>query len=387
MAQSSFRKVASLLGAALGASLSALPACMPMDDLSSYSGGKSAEGAAGPPAHPVTQGDASGTPSRTSEVAPVTGSAADELGGSPAALRSREAPPSEASAPRPNVSDPVCPARSSAAVPDACPKRSSAVRGETVQTVTVAGDLRSFIYYAPETLDPELPAPLLILAHGRSVGASELLAISELEKLADRDGFLLLAPDGQRPDPWNIGRGNCAAEAGPIRSAPGDDAAFLDAMLAFVSADRALDAGHVFLAGFGAGGYWASDTACRRPLLRGFAAHSAGSHSLADCNSERAPAILFHGLRDSVVAPDCGRETRARWAERNGCSQQVEARPVLGGVCEYSTDCPEGGQVVLCLFDDLGSAWAGGIGQNGADPAQFASASELSWEFFKSYAW
>ncbi|HEU4581843.1 MAG TPA: PHB depolymerase family esterase [Polyangiaceae bacterium] len=387
MAQSSFRRVASLLGAAFGASVSALPACMPMDDLSSYSGGESAEGAAAPLAHPVAQGDASGTSSRTSDVAPAAGSAADELGGPSAALRSREAPPPEVPASRPGVADPACPTPSSAAVPDACPRHRGAVRGESVQTVTVAGDLRSFIYYAPETLDPELPAPLLILAHGRSVGASELLAISELEKLADRAGFLLLAPDGQRPDPWNIGRGNCAAETGRIPSAPGDDAAFLDAMLAFVSADRALDVGHVFLAGFGAGGYWASETACRRPLLRGFAAHSAGSHSLADCSSERTPAILFHGLRDPVVAPDCGRETRARWAERNGCSQQVEARPVLGGVCEYSTDCPEGGQVVLCLFDDLGSAWAGGIGQNGADPAQFASASELSWEFFKSYAW
>jgi len=35
----------------------------------------------------------------------------------------------------------------------------------------------------------------------------------------------------------------------------------------------------------------------------------------------------------------------------------------------------------------LGQAWAGGFGQRGADPADFASASELSWEFFKTYAW
>jgi polyhydroxybutyrate depolymerase len=268
-----------------------------------------------------------------------------------------------------------------------CPKHPEALRKESVRTLAVGGSLRSFIYYAPETLDPEQPAPLLILAHARTVGASELLAITQLETLADREGFLLLAPDGQRPNPWNIGPNNCPATTGPIPNAPGDDQAFLDAMLAFVSGDRALDTEHVFLAGLGAGGYWASETACRRPTIRAFAGHSAGSHPLTDCDTERAPVIVFHGLRDTVVPASCGRETRARWAQRNGCSEDVEPRPVLGGVCEYSTGCPEGGQVVLCLFDELGLAWAGGSGQPGLDPASFASASELSWEFFKTYAW
>jgi polyhydroxybutyrate depolymerase len=288
---------------------------------------------------------------------------------------------------QPSEPTPSCSSPSASPAPAECAKHPGALRNESVRTVEVGGRLRSFIYYAPQALDPEVPAPLLILAHARTVGAAELIAISQLESLADREGFLLLAPDGERPNPWNIGRDNCPSATGPIASAAGDDQAFLDAMLGFVSADRALDGEHVYMAGFGAGGYWASETACRRPALRAFAAHSAGSHPLTNCDSPRTPAILFHGLRDDVVPPDCGRETRARWAQRNGCSENVEPRPVLGGVCEYSTGCPEGGQVVLCLFDELGLAWAGGIGQREAPPDDFASASELSWEFFKTYAW
>ena len=381
-----WRQIAVLMRCtSVGAPLAVFAACLPKSDLSSYDRGDGAARPDGRAALESTESVRFGADLPAPELTLEAHSEPEQEGEASSTLlpMQQRTPGSaeESEAPERPCAD------SSSPAPDGCVKHPGALRDENIQSVEVAGNLRSFIYYAPPTLNPEVPAPILILAHGRTVGALEFLTITQLESLADREGFLLLVPDGQRPTPWNIGQDNCPTATGPIPSATGDDQAFLDAMLGLVSADRALDAGHVFMAGFGAGGYWANDIVCRRPAIRAFAAHSAGSHALSNCESARAPAIIFHGLQDDGVPPNCGRETRARWAQRNGCSEGVESRPVLGGVCEYSTGCPEGGQVALCLFAELGLAWAGGIGQRDAPPADFASASELSWEFFKTYAW
>jgi len=73
---------------------------------------------------------------------------------------------------------------------------------------------------------------------------------------------------------------------------------------------------------------------------------------------------------------------------------------VQGGRCEYYRDCPSDGQVAFCSYDlppegggelVLGHAWAGGkqnvpSGGSFAIPAT-ASATELTWAFWKKYAW
>jgi polyhydroxybutyrate depolymerase len=269
----------------------------------------------------------------------------------------------------------------------ACNGTPGAMRGKSTQSVRVGDRDRSFIYYAPERLDPNDPAPILIVAHGFSVSSDELFAITRFDTLADSEGFLLIFPNGQGAAPWNVGQGTCPSEFGTIPSGSDDDQAFLDRMLEFVEADRALDRQHVFVSGFASGGYFANETGCSRTEVRAIASHSGGSHDLANCASERKPVILFHGELDSVVPVECGVETRRRWAERNGCGVDLEVREVLGGRCEYSVGCPPEGQVALCLFSELGAGWAGGDAQPGIPRTDFASAAELTWEFFRQFAW
>jgi polyhydroxybutyrate depolymerase len=274
------------------------------------------------------------------------------------------------------------------ACPPSCGAKPGAFRGKSAQSLQVAGLERSFIYYAPERLDPDLPAPILIVAHGFSVSADELFAITGFDTLADREGFLLVFPNGQNVAPWNIGAGTCPSTVGAIPSASGDDQAFIDAILTFVESDRVLDREHVFVGGFASGGYFASETACGRSDIRGIASHSGGSRSLAGCSAKALPIIVFHGVLDEVVPVACGVETRQRWAEHNGCDGSVDVRAVLGGSCEYSRGCAPDGQVVLCLFDELGRDWAGRVAPNEMNAgAGFASAAELTWEFFRQFAW
>jgi polyhydroxybutyrate depolymerase len=272
--------------------------------------------------------------------------------------------------------------------PPRCDAKPGALRGKSTQALRVAGVERSFIYYAPERLDPQLPAPMLIVAHGFSLTADELFASTGFDLLAEREGFLLAFPNGQGLVPWNIGADTCPSTVGDIPSAPGDDQAFIDAILAFVESDRALDREHLFVGGLAGGGYFASEAGCVRSDVRGIASHSGGSRSLATCAVDALPVIVFHGVLDNVVPVECGIETRQRWAEHNGCEDGVDARPVLGGTCEYSRGCAPGGQVVLCLFDELGRAWAGDRTSGEMSSAErFASATELTWQFFREFAW
>lgn len=259
------------------------------------------------------------------------------------------------------------------------------LRGESRQTLGVGEGERSFIAYVPPGLEPSVPAPVLIVAHGFEETAMDMVAITGFDAIAEREGFVVLYPEGQGLIPWNIGEGVCQGGARIVSSARGDDSAFLDAMLAFVAADRAIDAEHVFMSGLGSGAYLANDLGCRRSDIRAVVAHSGGSHPLTDCVTTSKPVLLLHGSDDTAVPLACSVEARARWAEHNGCTGEGEARSVRGGACELD-GCSAGGQVMACTFDGMGRGWAGGAAQ-AAGFVEFESASELSWLFLKTFAW
>jgi poly(3-hydroxybutyrate) depolymerase len=68
----------------------------------------------------------------------------------------------------------------------------------------------------------------------------------------------------------------------------------------------------------------------------------------------------------------------------------VTTTTVKGGHCDWSQGCPKDGQVVYCLFDGMGHAWAGGAADAGAveslsSAPSYESATRLSWSFFKKY--
>jgi polyhydroxybutyrate depolymerase len=254
--------------------------------------------------------------------------------------------------------------------------------------LTAAGLARKFIYYAPANLDPNVPAPVVVVAHGWTMSGQQMYDITQYHQLADREGFVVMYPDGQPASigPWNVGEGACPSSFAVLPVATGNDQAFLDAMLDFAEADQCLAREHVFVTGFSMGGYFANETGCMRRDIAAVAPHSGGSHDLGGCANERKPVIMFHGTSDIVIPLTCGNEARDRWVQRNGCSTAFDRVDVLGGHCEYSKDCPAGGQVALCLFDSMGHAWAGGTEAAFSDPS-VESAAQLAWTFFKEHAW
>ncbi|MEY4575415.1 MAG: hypothetical protein RL701_118, partial [Pseudomonadota bacterium] len=105
----------------------------------------------------------------------------------------------------------------------------------------------------------------------------------------------------------------------------------------------------------------------------------------------------------SLIPVRCGQQARDRWVAKNGCQAAApDVKPVLGGTCEYYKGCAPGAQVGFCLFNlpmgmrvnesYPGHGWSGGSKEGVANGGAFAvpetqSASELSWSFFKTYAW
>lgn len=287
-----------------------------------------------------------------------------------------------------------------------CAGKLGMIRGRNPEMVTAAGLNRTFIYYAPATLDPNKPAPVVIIPHGYTMTADQMFEITRYSDLADQEQFIAVFPNGQPSagglldGPWNVGSPDCKSTIfGQLPVAAGDDQAFLDAILSFAETDQCLDRQHVFMAGFSMGGYFSNETGCLRPDIRAVAPHSGGTHELAACASVRKPVLVMHFNPDGLIPYTCGVQARDRWVAKNGCqATEPDITPVTGGSCEYYKGCPVDAQVAFCTFNVppermnaqyAGHAWSGGLITTNATFGipETASASQLSWEFFKKYGW
>ncbi|HVU02824.1 MAG TPA: hypothetical protein VHE30_13785 [Polyangiaceae bacterium] len=283
----------------------------------------------------------------------------------------------------------------------ACTGRPGTLSGKSNQTITVGAIQRTFVYYVPAGLDPNTPAPIVIVPHGFTMSGEAMFDITQYSKIADREKFVAIFPDGEPGSlgPWNVGVGICGA--GAFVGGAGDDQSFVDAMIDFVDKDRCADRDHVFITGFSMGGYFSNETACMNPHVRAGGPHSGGTHDLSTCKNAHRPMIIFHFKSDSLISYTCGTDARDKWVAKNGCTAaNPDVTTVKGGTCEYYKGCPADGQVALCSFDEppggdgevpTGHAWSGGskAGPLGAAStiSVTESAAELGWAFFKKYAW
>jgi poly(3-hydroxybutyrate) depolymerase len=289
----------------------------------------------------------------------------------------------------------------SSAAPGCSGKRSARV-GKTTQTLRAAGVQRRFLYYVPANLDPAKPAPLLFMVHGFGETPDQAYDSSQFAKIADREGFIAIFPEGEPGSfgPWNVGQGVCGV--GALVNAAGNDQAFVDAMIQFANQDSCIDNDHVFMAGFSMGGYFSNETGCLNPKIRAIAPHSGGTHELSRCTTGHKPVMVLHFETDMLIEYACATKARDEWLRHNGCQPggAPEVVPVKGGSCDAYKGCPSDGQVTLCHFREPpgyvhteivpGHGWSGGSTQGLGFLVSIApteSASELIWAFFKKSAW
>ena len=264
------------------------------------------------------------------------------------------------------------------------PSYPSLPRGDYTYTITSGGIQRSYLVYVPSTYHSTNPTPVILNYHGGGSNAPAQEIISQMDATADKDGFLVVFPQGTGPSiggqiagTWNAGNCCSTAQASGI-----DDVGFTKAILADLEKKFNVDTKRIFATGYSNGGMMAYELAC--DMSNTFAAIGVVAGDLVDSNckpSRPVPLLHIHGTSDpcvpynggnlggclsasttSVTVPSAIADT-SQWAAMNGCSSITQTIYQKGdATCvRYGSNCKNGAVAELCSIQNGGHTWPGGV--------------------------
>lgn len=263
--------------------------------------------------------------------------------------------------------------------------------------------MRRYRLFRPAGLPSGERVPLLVMLHGCGQDAAAFARSTRMNRLAAREGFLVLYPEQSRlANPqrcWNwfdTESGRAQGEAALILAA-------IDQVCLLYPADRE----RVGIAGLSAGAGMAALVAAQHPgRLRAVAMHSGVPPGLATSattalramrgkapapdiapasdGSAWPPLLIVQGTEDRVVAASNAAEAARQWAVAAGASARAP-RTVQRGqrwpmrVVEFL----RGRAVVATLveIDGLGHAWSGGAAKEPFSDPRGPDATAMIWRF------
>jgi polyhydroxybutyrate depolymerase len=234
--------------------------------------------------------------------------------------------------------------------------------------------------------------PVVLEFHGYGSNAQQQLLYGNFGPAADRDGFLVVAPQGQ-------GQTKHFTLLGPTGGEQ-DDVVFVGDLIDHLEQTLCVDAARIYSTGMSNGGALTAVLACRlSDRIAAFASVAAVVWGPQCEQARTVPIIAFHGKQDRVVPFDGGRvsccgnpviaavgDTMANWARHDGCGTEPEEEPVKGAVTVRRwTGCRPGGVVELYVIADGGHTWPGTtVGGNLlGGVSRDIDASTVIWDFFE----
>jgi polyhydroxybutyrate depolymerase len=167
------------------------------------------------------------------------------------------------------------------------------------ETLTING--RTAILQEPERAVGRVPT--VIALHGGTREASDIFERTSWPQIAQREGVLLVAPQGQN-NQWNDGRGSTISG----RQSTADDVAFLSALIDTLVRDYNADPRAIFFTGVSNGGLMTMRFACERASSVSAAAPVIATLPQALVASCRAaspvPALFMAGTADPLMTYD-----------------------------------------------------------------------------------
>jgi polyhydroxybutyrate depolymerase len=275
-------------------------------------------------------------------------------------------------------------------------------------TMVHEGLVRSYRLRIPKGEAQTDHPPLVLALHGGGGNKERMCDLTGgLADLVDREGFLLLCPQGVEGH-WNDGRGldRYRAQREAI-----DDVGFLRALARELSRQYEVAEGRVYVTGASNGGMMTYRLACEAPELFAAAASIIANlpKQLRCQPSEPISMLIMNGTEDPLMPYDGGQvrflwqelgavhstmETAARWAETNGCQpdptevELPEEDPEDGTLVQLTaySGCDRGSEVVVYTIVGGGHTWPGG--NQYAFPSLIGPVSreghmgEIVWDFF-----
>lgn len=275
------------------------------------------------------------------------------------------------------------------------------------------GRNRTYNVYVPQSLSQfESVALVLVLHGGGGTGEGmEKLTLSRFHDLAERDGFIVVYPDGVE-NHWNDGR---ELQDTAFRENI-DDVGFIAALIDELSTQYPIDTRRVYATGISNGGMMSYRLACELSERIAAIAPVVASISpavAADCTPSRLiPVLIMNGTDDPLVKIEGGErdvlgrsigrilsldENVALWMEHNGCQppptiQMLPDTDRDDGTrvrLESYAGCAAGGALEVYVIEGGGHTWPDGfqyfdewlIGRTSHD----VDASAIIWSFFGQY--
>lgn len=259
-----------------------------------------------------------------------------------------------------------------------------------------SGRERDYVLHVPRSYTRDRPTPLVISMHGAGLWGAAQREISEWDRVADREGFIVVYPSGEGHGlrVWGVDRG-----PGLMR-----DVRFIAALIDTLAANYNIDSTRIYANGLSNGGgmsFVLSCTMSDRIAAIGLVG-AAQTLPFSWCTDKRAvPMISFHGTDDNAAPYNGGSSwvtSRAfpsapgwasNWARRNGCAPTpIDSAVAMDVTRRTYIGCVDDATVVLYTIHGGGHTWPGGaqfpewfLGST----SRSIDASTLMWEFFREH--
>jgi polyhydroxybutyrate depolymerase len=262
--------------------------------------------------------------------------------------------------------------------------------GQFDQSFTFDGARRTYVLYVPARYDGTRAVPVVFEFHGFGSNAHQQVRYGNFEPLADRDGFLIVAPDGQ---------GEGSARHFDYTT----DVRMVGALLDRIEQTFCVDTQRVYSTGMSNGGAMTVVLACT--MANRFAAFgpvaALGYHE--GCGGNRAvPIVGFAGTADPVVPFNGGRvnccggaevqpapASMAGWSTHDKCAQPPDETRVGTDVTKRTwTGCAPGGDVTFYAVNGGGHTWPGSavhVDRLGKTTTSIDATATI-WGFFKAHS-
>jgi len=226
---------------------------------------------------------------------------------------------------------------------------------------------RSYLFVAPS--HPKNPAPLVILLHGWTSSARDILESTGFDRYAQSQGWVLVAPDGVNAG-WNAGFIDLSGKGM-------DDVAFVDKVIDDVSARAAVDPRRIYVVGHSNGAMLTYAIGARLSTRIAAIVVVSGTLGVIDRGKWRVapkPAspvdvLILHGKRDPIVAYDrsdkallvglSAPDSAMKWARWDGIDGEPSRTKLRFGTLDrYARS---GHEVDLLTLKNGFHEWPGGV--------------------------